>query len=284
MTNYTNEELLEQYLSGNNSAFDELYIQTKDYIRDIAIGIAKKFNVYKLNQESGKISNYTELMLEELQSIGATEFFYQLQHGNYDPDKAKLTTYITPFIKSVMYDFMSQNVGAFSISKHTMAKIRKIQRMYYTENKSPEDIAKELNIKLRDVNDYISYNTHSLSVHDLLPDDSDDDPYDYLLIEDLSMSVDRIVYHKICIELLHELFEELSAKDKFVLQHTYGLFGEKKYTLDEIALRLTMRVDGVEKARHAAEKRLRENYQDSKLHLWRIVHRAVMDEALHGPQ
>lgn len=284
MTNYTNEELLEQYLSGNNSAFDELYIQTKDYIRDIAIGIAKKFNVYKLNQESGKISNYTELMLEELQSIGATEFFYQLQHGNYDPDKAKLTTYITPFIKSVMYDFMSQNVGAFSISKHTMAKIRKIQRMYYTENKSPEDIAKELNIKLRDVNDYISYNTHSLSVHDLLPDDSDDDPYDYLLIEDLSMSVDRIVYHKICIELLHELFEELSAKDKFVLQHTYGLFGEKKYTLDEIALRLTMRVDGVEKARHAAEKRLRENYQDSKLHLWRIVHRTVMDEALHGPQ
>lgn len=284
MTNYTNEELLEQYLCGNNSAFDELYIQSKDYIRDIAIGIAKKFNVYKLNQESGKISNYTELMLEELQSIGATEFFYQLQHGNYDPDKAKLTTYITPFIKSVMYDFMSQNVGAFSISKHTMVKIRKIQRMYYTENKSPEDIAKELNIKLRDVNDYISYNTHSLSVHDLLPDDSDDDPYDYLLIEDLSMSVDRIVYHKICIELLHELFEELSAKDKFVLQHTYGLFGEKKYTLDEIALRLTMRVDGVEKARNAAEKRLRENYQDSKLHLWRIVHRAVMDEALHGPQ
>ncbi len=282
MTNYTNEELLEQYLCGNNSAFDELYIQSKDYIRDIAIGIAKKFNVYKLNQESGKISNYTELMLEELQSIGATEFFYQLQHGNYDPDKAKLTTYITPFIKSVMYDFMSQNVGAFSISKHTMAKIRKIQRMYYTENKSPEDIAKELNIKLSNVNDYINYNTHSLSVHDLLPEDSDDDPYDYLLIEDLSMSVDRIVYHKICIELLHELFEDLSAKDKFVLQHTYGLFGEKKYTLDEIALRLTMRVDGVEKARHAAEKRLREKYQDSKLHLWRIVHRVVMEEAMKG--
>lgn len=284
MTNYTNEELLEQYLNGKNSAFDELYIQTKDYIRDIAIGMAKKFNVYKLNEESGKISNYTELMLEELQSIGTTEFFYQLQHGNYDHEKAKLTTYITPFIKSAMYDFMSQNVGAFSISKHTMAKIRKIQRMYYTENKSPEDIAKELNIKLNNVNDYINYNTHSLSVHDLLPEDIDDDPYDYLLIEDLSISVDRIVYHKICIELLHELFEELSSKDKFVLQHTYGLFGEKKLPLDEIALRLTMRVDGVEKARHAAEKRLREKYQDSKLHLWRIVHRAVMDEALHGPQ
>lgn len=284
MTNYTNEELLEQYLSGDESAFEKLYLQFKDYIRDIAITVTKNFGSYKLDKDSGKISDYTELTIEELQSIGATEFFYQLQHGNYDPEKAKLTTYITPFVKSAMYDFMSQNVGAFSISKHTMAKIRRIQRMYYTENKSPEDIAKELNIKLRDVNDYISYNTHSLSVHDLLPEDSDDDPYDYLLIEDLSMSVDRIVYHKICIELLHELFEELSGKDKFVLQHTYGLFGERKLPLDEIALRLTMRVDGVEKARHAAEKRLRKNYQDSKLHLWRIVHRVVMDEALHGPQ
>ena len=223
-------------------------------------------------------------MLEELQNVGTTELFYQLQHGNYDPEKAKITTYITPFIKSAMYNFMSHNIGSFSISKHTMKKIRKIQRMYYTENKSAEDIAKELDIKLSDVNDYISYSTHSLSVYDLLPEDKDDNPYDYLLIEDLSMSVDRIVYHKICIELLRELFEELTAKDKFVLQHTYGLFGEKKYTLDEIALRLTMRVDGVEKARHAAEKRLREKYQDSKLHLWRIVHRVVMDEALHGPQ
>ena len=45
-----------------------------------------------------------------------------------------------------------------------------------------------------------------------------------------------------------------------------------------------MRIDGVEKARHAAEKRLREKYQDSKLRLWRIVHRAVMDEDLHGPK
>ena len=284
MINYTNEELLEQYLSGDESAFDKLYVQVKDYIRDIAIGTAKKFNAYKIDKDTGKISNYTELMLEELQSIGTTEFFYHLQQGNYNPEKAKLTTYLTPFIKSAMYDFMSQNVGAFSISKHTMAKIRRIQRMYYTENKSPEDIAKELDIKLSNVNDYINYNTHSLSVHDLLPEDSEDDPYDYLLIEDLSMSVDRIVYHKICIELLHEMFDELSAKDKFVLQHTYGLFGEKKYTLEEIGLRLTMRPDGVEKARHAAENRLKENYQESKLRLWRIVHRAVMDEALHGPQ
>lgn len=284
MTKFTNEELLEQCLTGDESAFEKLYNQVKDYIRNIAIEIAKKFNAYTLDKDSSRISNYTGLMLEELQSVGTTEFFYQLQCGNYDPEKAKITTYITPFIKSAMYDFMSKNIGTFSMSKHTMAKIRKIQRMYYTENKSPEDIAKELNIKLRDVNDYISYNTHSLSVYDLLPEDSEDDPYDYLAITDLSVSVDKIVYHKICIELLHELFEELSAKDKFVLSHSYGLFGEKKYSLDEIGLRLTMRPDGVEKARRTAEKRLRENYQGSKLHLWRIVHRVVMDEALHGPQ
>jgi len=102
MTKFTNEELLEQYLSGDESAFEKLYLQVKDYIRDIAITVTKNFGSYKLDKDSGKISDYTELTIEELQSIGATEFFYQLQHGNYDPDKAKLTTYITPFIKSVM--------------------------------------------------------------------------------------------------------------------------------------------------------------------------------------
>ena len=63
-----------------------------------------------------------------------------------------------------------------------------------------------------------------------------------------------------------------------------SLSPRKKYTLEEIGLRLTMRPDGVEKARHAAENRLKENYQESKLRLWRIVHRAVMDEALHCSQ
>lgn len=176
MINYTNEELLEQYLSGDESAFDKLYLQVKDYIRDIAVGTAKSFNVYKSDKASGNISNYTELMLEELQSVGATELFYRLQHGNYDLKKAKLTTYLTPFIKSAMYDFMSQNIGSFSLSKHTMAKIRKIQRMYYAENKSAEDIAEELNIKLCDVNGYILYNTHSLPVYNLVLKDNDDDP------------------------------------------------------------------------------------------------------------
>lgn len=75
MTKFTNEELLEQYLNGDESAFEKLYNQVKDYIRDMAIGTAKNFNAYKLDKDSGKISNYTELTIEELQSIGTTEFF-----------------------------------------------------------------------------------------------------------------------------------------------------------------------------------------------------------------
>lgn len=283
MTKQTNEELLERYLGGDKSAFDKLHLQTKNYINDIAVKIAKKFNTYKIDNNSNKLSNYTELILEELQSIGTTELFYQLHQGGYNSDKGKLTTYLTPFITSAMFDFMSQNIGAFSINRQTMIKIRKIQRMHNVENKTPDDIAAELDIKLNDVINFISYNTHSFSVHDLLPEDSDEDPYDFLQISDLSMSVDSIVYHKICIELLEELFQTLGYKDKFILQHHYGLFGEKKYSLEEIAIKLTMRIDGVEKARKAAEKRLRENYADSKLHIWRIVHRAVMDEAMKGP-
>ena len=47
MINYTNEELLEQYLSGDESAFDKLYLHVKDYIRDMAIGAAKNLMLIK---------------------------------------------------------------------------------------------------------------------------------------------------------------------------------------------------------------------------------------------
>ena len=41
---------------------------------------------------------------------------------------------------------------------------------------------------------------------------------------------------------------------------------------------------GVRKAAEKAKEKLRNMYEGSKLQKWRIVHRVVMDEALHGPQ
>ena len=94
-----------------------------------------------------------------------------------------------------------------------------------------------------------------------------------------SASTDRIVYHKLCLEFLKELFEALPKKDREILGHSYGLFGYKHLDLDELCLEHMMKPDGIIKARNAAIRKMREKYPESSLRLWKSVYRTVMREA-----
>ena len=128
---------------------------------------------------------------------------------------------------------------------------------------------------------YIGYNTHFLSVYDLVPfeDGEPYDPYERLMPNKSSASTDRIVYHKLCLEFLKELFEALPKKDREILGHSYGLFGYKHLDLDELCLEHMMKPDGIIKARNAAIRKMREKYPESSLRLWKSVYRTVMREA-----
>lgn len=91
-------------------------------------------------------------------------------------------------------------------------------------------------------------------------------------LADPGESTKRVVYRKVCIELLGELFGRLSEKDREILGNCFGVFGFEKLALEEIGLREMMSVDGVVKARKAALGRLRRLYDDrSKLRAWREV-------------
>ena len=76
---------------------------------------------------------------------------------------------------------------------------------------------------------------------------------------------------------LDEVAQTLSAKDRAILGHTYGVFGYEKLSADELGLREMLSPDGVTKARKAALERLRSRYPGCGLHLWRDVYHALKD-------
>ena len=80
--------------------------------------------------------------------------------------------------------------------------------------------------------------------------------------------------NKIWLSLLPEVFEQLKARDKYILGHFYGVFGYEKKLPDRLALELELTIDGVYKARENALKALKTLYYGSPLHIWR---RAYMD-------
>ena len=120
---------------------------------------------------------------------------------------------------------------------------------------------------------YQNENTLTISISDLIPDIEIDEPIEFA--DKRSLSVDRIVYQKVCLELLQELFNRLRDKDKSILGHSFGVYGYEKYSLDQLGLKEMLTTDGVIKARALALRHMQELYNGSLLQTWRIVHHTL---------
>ena len=272
----TNEELLHRYYDGDEAALEKLYHKNLGLIRSIAKEAAAEFNCLTVDEHHpSQFSAYTKTVLDDLCGEGALELLTRIQSREYDESRAALTTYLYPHLKGRMTRWLEQNIGCMALSKDEMAGIRQAQRLYHAEWKNVDEIAEELNISAAHANRYVRYNTHFLGVHDLVPNDYDGDPYERLMPGMLTASAEQVMYRKVCIELLRELFDALPKKDRDILGKAYGVFGYREATLKEIGMYHMMKESAVEKARSRAVEKLKAAYPSSRLQVWRTVHRML---------
>jgi len=272
----TNEQLIRQYYDGDEAALEKLYYKNIGLIRGIAKEAAAEFNCLIMEQHHpNQCSAYTKTILDDLCGEGALELLTRIQSREYDQNCAALTTYLYPHLKGRMTRWLEQNIGCMALSKDEMTAIRQAQRLYHAAWKDTGEIAEELDISENRVSRYVRYNTHFLGVRDLVPKDYDGDPYERLMPGMLSVSAEQAVYRKACIELLRELFDALSKKDRDILGKTCGVFGYPEATLKEIGMYHMMKESAVEKAKSRAVEKLREAYPGSRLQVWRAVHRMM---------
>ena len=262
----TNEELYWRVQAGDASSFDQLYGQLENFIRAIALDAAKKF---------GCKDAVAVTLLEDLCAEGSLELWERIRTGGYDEEAGKVTTWLYPFLRGRMYRYLETNLGVMALSKDEMARVRLAQRLYHTEDKTVEEIAAQTGISETETARLIGYNTHFLSVFDLQKEDEEGDPLERLLSHRQGASAEQIVYREVCLELLEPLFQSLSAKDRSILGHTFGVYGYKKLSADELGLRELLSPDGVTKARKTALEHLHQRYPGSELQRWREVFRLV---------
>ena len=272
----TNEELVRQYYDGDETALEKLYHKNIGLIRGIAKEAAADFNCLTVDKHHpNRFSAYTKTVLDDLCGEGTLELLTRIQSKEYDESRAVLTTYLYPHLKGRMTRWLEQNIGCMALSKDEMAAVRQAQRLYHVAWKDTGEIAEELGISEARVSRYVRYNTHFLGVHDLVPEGYDGDPYERLIPGMLSVSAERAVYRKVCIELLRELFDTLPKKDRDILGKICGVFGYPEATLKEIGMYHMMKESAVEKAKIRAIEKLRESYPSSRLQVWRAVHRML---------
>lgn len=272
----TNEELIRQYYDGDEAALDKLYRRNLGLIRSIAKEAASEFNCLHMDSDlPEEFSAYTKTILDDLCGEGALEFLTRIQSREYDGSRAMLTTYLYPYLKGRMTRWLEQNIGNLVLSKDEMTAVRQAQKLYHADWKDINEIAEEMDIPELRVTRHIRYNTHFFGVYDLLPEDYDGDPFERLMLGKLSVPADRIVYRKVCVELLREMFDALPKKDRDILGKFYGIFEFEKTELKEIGMYHMMREPAVIKAKDRAIKKLEKAYPGSKLQLWKTVHRLM---------
>ena len=245
------------------SASAEEFFQSDDGDSDpeISLGLLDLFRRREGSEEKGELFYY-----EMFRLLGACE-------DTWSAYKKYIDRY--PHLKGRMTRWLEQHIGNLSLSKHEMDAVRQAQRLYHSGQFSIEEIAEKMDVLLEQAVKHIRYNTHFVGVNDLIPGSYDGDPFERLMPGNLSVSAEQVVYRKVCIELLQELFDALPKKDRDILGTFYGVFGFEKTSLKEIGMYHMMKESAVEKAKERAVTKLKKAYPGSRLQIWRNVHRMI---------
>lgn len=258
----TNEELLEQIANGDEAALTKLCLMNTGLVRDRARLIARRYHCLRQTKHGG-LSDYAKEMLSELESVGNLALVECVRAGNYDAEKGRFTTYVTPFLDGAMRRHLECSMGTLALDRDSMGLVRKAQRLYYQEGKEPCEICASLGIPFRAAARAIAYPTHFFSVYDLQGPDDDGDIFERLASIRLSGSAEDAVIRMVTMECLREEFLRLSKKEQDILGRYFGVYGFPKADLQEIAIRNLLKESGVEKAKDQAIKRLQDRCQSS---------------------
>lgn len=258
----TNEELLERIANGDEAALAKLCLMNTGLVKDRAWLIARQYHCLRQTKYGG-LSDYAKETLSELESVGKLALVECVRTGNYDTEKGRFTTYVTPFLDGAMRRHLERSMGTLALDRDSMGLVRKAQRLYHQEGKEPREICASLGISFRAALRAIAYPTHFFSVYDLQNSDDDGDIFERLAVSRLSGSAEDAVIRMVTMECLREEFLRLSKKEQDILGRYFGVYGFPKADLQEIAVRNLLKESGVEKAKDQALKHLRDRCRDS---------------------
>lgn len=258
----TNEELLERIANGDEAALTKLCLVNTGLVKERARLIARQYHCLRQTKYGG-LSDYAKETLSDLESVGKLTLVECVRAGNYDAEKGRFTTYVTPFLDGAMRRHLERSMGTLALDRDSMGLVRKAQNRYHQKGQSVEEISKALGISFRAAARAITYPTHFFSVYDLQSPDDDGDIFERLASTRLSGSAEDAVIRMVTMECLREEFLRLSKKEQDILGRYFGVYGFPKADLQEIAVRNLLKESGVEKAKDQAIKRLQDRCQSS---------------------
>ncbi len=241
-------EIVERIHKGDESAKNEIILDN--------LGLVKKI--------AQKYINYG-LEMEDLIQEGCLGILKAVE--KYDSTKAKFSTYATWWIRQAITRALADQARTIRVPVHmveTINKMARIQKQLTLEldrEPSEEEIANELKITAKQVKEALNV-SKCRSLNEKIDDFKEKELQQ--IVADQSVNVEEEAIGEYEKEILFESMKKtLNDKELEIIQYRYGLFDGKVYTLNELAEKYELTIEGIRQIEIRALNKIR-NKQKSK--------------------
>jgi RNA polymerase primary sigma factor len=184
----------------------------------------------------------------------ANKFNYKLGH--------KFSTYATWWIRQAVTRAIADQSRTIRVPVHMGDQINRLLRVSHRltqelgRNPTPEELAEELDIAPRKVEQMLKVAQRPLSL-EMPTDDEGDSTLGDFIEDDNATAPPEAVSGSMLREMLHEILQDLPPREVRILQLRYGLVDGETYTLEEVGRKLGVTRERVRQIEAQALSRLR---------------------------
>jgi len=180
--------------------------------------------------------------------------------------QVRFSTYAVWWIRQAITRYLADKKRTIRLPHRKEDILRKVQQAYYSLSQmymrqpKVKEIAAEIGASIKDVEFILGFAQGIVSFEAVREDNGAVPVLEYL--EDYTYNPERILFEKSSREATLRVLDQLKDREKRIITYRYQLYGEKRYSLKNIGIKMGLSSETVRQIEFKALRKLRFNEEE----------------------